>query len=106
MLADSKGALSIASVAMESRLAALNELRDAMADQGKLMATRAELDAATKALEASMYALSERIRAIAERLDKSEGSGRGLREGWAYLVARVGLLLAVMGAWLAKDQMP
>lgn len=105
MLGNADNALRIASVALESRLNALNELRSAMSDQGKLMATRQEVDAAIKALEGSIYALSERTRMIAERLDKSEGSGRGLRDGWGYLVAAVGMALAVM-AWLARDKLP
>lgn len=38
---------------------------------------------------------SSRIEAINHRLDTSEGSGKGLKAGWAYLVGGIGLMSSI-----------
>ncbi len=37
--------------------------------------------------------------AMATRLDKSEGKGSGLKDGWSYLIAAVGFLALIISIW-------
>ena len=83
-----------AEAAAEKRFEAMNEIRGAMSDQGRMLIGREE------AL-ARMSGLEEKVGALTERLDKAEGSGSGLKAGWGYLIGGVGLLLAIL-AFLSR----
>jgi hypothetical protein len=67
-----------------------NEWRQAMDDREVKFMPRTEYTSAHQAL-------IDRIGALENRVTKNEGTGQGLKQGWGYLVAGVGLLLVLLG---------
>ena len=74
--------------AYDKRFQAVNEFRSMVQDVVNTMITRAEADS-------RLQALSERIEANRIRLDRSEGTGAGLKTGWALLVGLVGIIATI-----------
>jgi len=71
-----------------------NEWRQAMDDREIKFLPRTEYTAAHQAL-------TERIGVIEMRITKSESTGQGLKQGWGYLVAAAGFMLALIGIFVA-----
>ncbi|WP_158708803.1 hypothetical protein [Streptomyces sp. NRRL S-920] len=89
-LAASEKAVNKAENAMERRFEGVNEFRSTLSDQASQFMTRLE---AVAAIERN----SERIQELTDRLNRSEGKGAGLNAGWAYLIAGVTVIAAVVG---------
>ncbi|WP_055563625.1 hypothetical protein [Streptomyces atriruber] len=89
-LAASDKAGSKAERATEARFRGVNEFRQTLSDQALQFMTRTE---AVAAIERN----SERIQELTDRLNRSEGKGAGLNAGWAYLIAGVTAIAAVIG---------
>ena len=67
-----------------------NEWRQAMDDREVKFLPRMEYSSAHQAL-------IDRIGALETRITKNEATGAGLKQGWSFLVAGVGFLLALLG---------
>ena len=74
----------------EKRLAGLNEIRKAMADQQSTYITRVEANA-------KLQSLSDKLDLLTTRLDKSEGKGAGLQAGWGYILGAIGGVIGLSG---------
>jgi hypothetical protein len=86
---DDQKAIERAVDALETRLAGMNEFRQALTDQGASMMPRQEADA-------RLNSLSAQLGELRARLDRGEGKGSGLAAGWGYLVGGLGLVAAVV----------
>lgn len=82
---DDQRALSTALVATEKRFDSINEFRGTLSDQQRLFIPRAEADSEFRALR-------ERLDGLTDRMNLAAGKGAGLKDGWAYLIAAVGLV--------------
>lgn len=71
-----------------------NEWRQAMDDREVKFMPRQEYTSAHQAL-------IDRISAMETRVTKNEGTGTGLKQGWAYLVGLVGLALILINIFMA-----
>jgi len=71
-----------------------NEWRQAMDDREVKFLPRTEYTAAHQAL-------IDRIGMLENRVTKNEGTGQGLKQGWSFLVAGVGLILVLLGIFAA-----
>jgi len=71
-----------------------NEWRQAMDDREVKFLPRTEYASAHQAL-------IERMGAMEIRITKNEGTGQGLKQGWGYLVAAAGFMLALIGIFAA-----
>lgn len=79
-------AIRKAEIAVNDRLAIMNEFRGALGDQAATYVTRPEL-----------AALRELVRTLEKRADVLEGRSGGLSAGWGYLVGAIGLVVAIIG---------
>ena len=84
-----KEAVIKAELATEKRFESVNEFRQTLSDQAAQFMTRTEA-------EAAISRNAERIQDLTDRLNRSEGHSQGLGAGWAYLVAAVGAIAAVI----------
>jgi hypothetical protein len=90
-------AVSKAETAMSDRLSGMNELRGAMADQGKMMLTRAEY-------EGKHQALLEKLDALALRITTIESTQRGRSAGFGSIgtiISSLASLAAVVAVILS-----
>lgn len=88
--AASEKAIQKAEVAAEKRFEAVNEFRRTLADQTATFMPRMQT-------EAMVSNVNEKVDALAVRMDRSEGRGSGLQDGWGYLVGGIGLLISILG---------
>lgn len=79
----------------------VNEFRATLADQATHLMSRAETQALLAAVDAKFTALSEKVDAVAIRVEKMASASGGLKTGWGYLVAGVGLLASLAFVALA-----
>jgi hypothetical protein len=81
--------------ASEKRFDSVNEFRGSLDDMVHTLMPRTES-------EARHTAASEKIDLLQARLDKSEGSGAGMRQGWTLVVgaiATVGVVMSLIAAF-------
>src|SRR4029077_14832968 len=71
-----------------------NEWRQAMDDREVKFLPRTEYQGAHQAL-------IDRIGALENRVTKNEGTGQGLKQGWAILIAAAGFVLVLLGIFSA-----
>lgn len=71
-----------------------NEFRQTLKDQASTLMP-------IKEAEAKFDALQKQVTTIADTQKISGGKSSGLRDGWAYLVAVIGMILAAVGLILA-----
>ncbi len=83
-------AVTKAETANEKRFESVNEFRKTLSDQTASFPSRVELQA-----------LAERVTDLATRMDKTEGRSTGLGDGTRLLIQLGGLLVAVLGLYLA-----
>lgn len=83
-----------AEVATDKRFEGVNEFRETLSDQANTFMTRHEYSAAHDALV-------EKVEAIAKIQDNAVGHSQGLTAGWGYLVAAVGLAVAIVTVIIA-----
>ena len=120
MVASEKAVIK-AENAAERRFESVNEFRAQLADQARTFMPRTEAEAvSSRAMEriqelssqatglvtrTEVTALydrnSERIRELTDRMNKSEGSGVGMKQGWTYLVGGLSLLLTIVLIYMA-----
>jgi len=93
-LASAETAVNKAEYNSEKWRDSANEWRQAMDDREVKFLPRTEYTGAHQAL-------IDRISALESRVTKSEGAGQGLKQGWSFLVAGVGFLLALLGIFAA-----
>src|ERR1700677_2725619 len=86
-LAASAAATQKAENAMEKRFEGVNEFRGAMGDQASRFITRAEVDA-------GLAASDKETAGVVSRLDRIQGHGGRLKDGYGWLVGAIGLILA------------
>ena len=86
---DMHTAVSKAETAHEKRFDSINEFRAQLRDQQVTFMPRPEA-------EKSIQANAEKIDSLQARMDRNEGRGNGLNQGWAYLVGAVGLAATVI----------
>jgi hypothetical protein len=91
-LASSAMANQKAENAMEKRFEGVNEFRGAMGDQATRFITRAEV-------EQRMAASDKETAGVVSRLDRIEGRGGGLKDGWGWIAGIIGLIFAAMMAF-------
>lgn len=98
LLASEKAVLK-AENASEKRFEAVNEFRSSLNDMVAMMMPRTECDT-------RFTAQSEKMDLIQQRLDKSEGTGGGLRQGWIILIGAVALISSLVSvfALLSRSQ--
>lgn len=89
-------AVTKAEMAAEKRFDAVNEFRGQLADQATNLMPRNE---ATVLLNA----IAERVNKLESGSDVGHGRGKGLADGWGYLVAAVGLAAAVVAIIIALN---
>jgi hypothetical protein len=77
--------------ASERRLDGMNEFRAALNDAQKTYITRTE---AMAAIDRN----AEDIKQVTDRVNTSEGRGRGLKDGWGWLIGIIGLGIALFVA--------
>ena len=94
-LAGAERAVTKAEAASEKRFDSLNEIRGAMADQAAHLMGREEANI-------RMASIEKELQAAVARIDRAEGSGSGLKAGWGYLIAGLGILLAMLAFFGAK----
>jgi chloramphenicol 3-O-phosphotransferase len=78
-----------AEAANDKRFDSMNEFRGTLNDQAKLLASRVELEG-----------LEKTVQGLTDRINKSEGRGVGLNQGWGILLG-VGSLVAAAFATAA-----
>lgn len=72
-------------LANEKRFESVNEFRKTLSDQTQSFIPRAEADS-------KFASLAEKLDTISSRLDRAEGTGKGLSNGWAILVSMIGIV--------------
>ena len=87
LLASEKAVLK-AETASERRFESVNEFRGSLNDMVSTLIPRKEADERFKAL-------AEKLDALQGRIDKNEGSGAGMRQGWGLLIGAIGMLAAL-----------
>jgi hypothetical protein len=81
-------AVEKAEAASEKRFEGVNEFRASLSDQAMRLMPRAES-------ESRMTALSDQVRDLSSRIDRGEGRGTGLSDGWGVFVAAAGIGVAL-----------
>jgi hypothetical protein len=76
-LAAAEKAVQKAEMASERRFEGVNEFRQTLSDQ------------------AGTFATKDAVNALTSRFDRQEGTGKGLHQGWGYLVGAVGIGIAL-----------
>jgi hypothetical protein len=84
-----KEAVDKAETAANERFKSINEIRGAMLDQTGKFVTRDTVDAL-------VGALNTQITALGKQVERMEGRGSGLQQGWGYIVGAVGLALGLV----------
>ena len=87
-----KEAVDKAESAANERFKSINEIRGAMLDQTGKFVTRDTVDA-------MVNAVTTKIDALGKQIERMEGRGSGLQQGWGYIVGAVGLALALLSAF-------
>jgi hypothetical protein len=90
-------AVSKAETAAERRFEAVNEFRQTLSDQAATLMGRKEF-------EAFREGYSERHAALIARVDKAEGRSSGAGALWGYLAGAIGVLVALVGLFLAFNR--
>jgi phage-related tail protein len=96
-LAAADRAVSKAEMASERRFESMNEFRGALADSARLLMPRAEA-------EQTFRAMAEKIDDVTKQVKARDDRSRGLGQGWAILIAAVGVVATIVGlvAYFAK----
>lgn len=89
-----KEAVTKAEIATEKRFDEIDKSRKVMVDQASEFVARPEYNASQKALV-------DKVDTLTTRFERNEGQGAGLKMGWGFLVAGVGLLATII-ALLAR----
>jgi hypothetical protein len=87
-----KEAVIKAEAASEKRFDNTNEWRQAMNDRDTRLMPREEANSKFRAME-------DKLSDTVKRLDLTDGSKKGLRDGWGYVVGAIGLLAALVEAF-------
>lgn len=90
----SEKAIAKAESASERRFESVNEFRGQLADQAAMFIPRLES-------EAKFISIMEKVDALTTRIDRNEGRGAGMSQGWALLVGAVGLIAVLIGIFVA-----
>lgn len=91
-LSAAKEAVEKAESAPSKRFESVNAFREQLAVQARDFVTRAEY-------EATRGAMVEKVDTLRARADKTGGLALGLSNGWAVIVAAIGVVLAIVAAW-------
>lgn len=86
-------AVQKAEAASETRFQSVNEFRSQLGDQAATFIPRTEA-------AARFDSQAEKLDALSSRIDKSEGAGGGLKQGWAFLIGAVGLASSVIAIFV------
>lgn len=81
--------------AAQIRFSEQNEFRGQLKDQAAGLMPRSEA-------ESSFTAIRSQLAALSSRMDRNEGRGSGMHQGWLYLlgiISLVGMLLGIYGAF-------
>lgn len=89
-LAAADRAVAKAETASEKRFESINEFRGALADSARLLMPRSEA-------EQSFRSMTEKLDELTTRVNARDERGRGLSQGWLFLVAAIGLVATVVG---------
>ena len=76
-------------IASEKRFDSVNEFRAVLADQQRLLMPRSEV-------EVIVRALTEKIDELSKKLAEEKGEGEGFKNGWAYVIAIIGLIATIL----------
>lgn len=88
-LTAAKEAVTKAEVASEKRFDSVNEFRSTLADQQRSLMPRAEAEIVFKSM-------SERLDKIENKIAGTEGKGEGIHQGWGWIAAVIGIVIAVV----------
>lgn len=83
-------AVSKAEAASEKRFESVNEFRSALGDSARLLMPRSEAEQAFKTM-------NDKIDLITSRVNAREEQGKGLSQGWVFLISAVSLAGAIFG---------
>jgi hypothetical protein len=95
LLAERDKAISEFKEQTEKRFEAGNEIKQAMANQANTFLTRTEA-------EVRMNRTDQDVRAVTDRLNKGEGRGDGLKDGWLAMIAIIMAVAAILGLFFKK----
>lgn len=96
---NSKEAVAKADAATEKRFDSVNEFRGQMSDMQSGLMPRSET-------ESQIKSISEKIDSLQTRIDKSEGSGYGVKQSWTVLVGGLAALATVVAVYSALAKPP
>lgn len=88
-MAASEKAVLKAESASDARFLAVNEFRQSLNDIVTRLIPRAECEARFKGLD-------EKVDSLAGRMDRSDGRGAGLSQGWVLLIGLIGAVAATI----------
>lgn len=91
-----------AETAAERRFEAVNEFRQALADQTSSFVTRAEHLAEFRSVNEKLTALSRAIGDLGTRVTSQEGRGVGYQQSWAVFVALAGLAAVILTEFVLR----
>ncbi len=101
-LETSEKAITKAEGATERRFEGVNEFRQTLADQATTLMPRAEYSAQHKALEDKVDASEKRINELQSTQISILARGSGVKEIWSYVIAIIGLIIAVVAVYFRK----
>ena len=90
-------AVEKAEAAVERRLEGMNEFRGSLADQARLLMPRSEA-------ESRMTEMSKQLAMLSSRIDRGEGRGSGLNQGWGYLIGAIGAIGGIIAIFFALSK--
>lgn len=93
-----KEAVDRALVETNHRFESVNEFRGQLTDNAATFVTRNEAQLQYNELSKRIDSNSDKTNQVSSRLDRIEGSGSGLKQGWGYLVGGIGALAVIITA--------
>lgn len=95
-LAAADRAVAKAEAASEKRFEGVNEFRETLSDQQRTLMPRAEVEVIVKGLEEKIGNARLLIDEMRSRERVTDGTSKGVRDGWGFAVGVAGLVLAVV----------
>jgi hypothetical protein len=87
-----------ADAATEKRFDGVNEFRASLADSARLTMPRTECEGLIHALDARIDTIQSKIDQLGLRLNSRDDLGQGRKDVWAYIIAALGVLSALVMA--------
>ncbi len=98
-LETSEKAIIKAESATERRFEGVNEFRQTLADQASTLMPRSEYTVQHRALESKVDTLEDRARLMQQEISTVQARGGGMKETWGYVIAVIGLIIAMLAVY-------